>query len=67
MSSYDTILRWAKEAKVLLRQGNTAAVKNNLAWIIIQCKEDIKKEARKQKALSKAQAKQGEQSEQKTT
>lgn len=54
MSSYDFILKWAKEAKVLLRQGNTAAVKNNLSWIIQQSKEEIAKAARKEKALQKA-------------
>lgn len=49
MSSYDSILKWAKEAKVLLRQGNTAAVKTNLSMIVAQAKEEVARQKREQK------------------
>jgi len=49
MSSYDSILKWAKEAKVLLRQGNTAAVRTNLSMIVAQAKEEVARQQKENK------------------
>ena len=44
MTSYDLILKWAKEAKELLKRGDAASlagVQTNLSLIIAQTKEEI--------------------------
>jgi hypothetical protein len=49
MSSCDSILKWAKEAKVLLRQGDTAAVRTNLSMIVSQAKEEVARQKKEKK------------------
>lgn len=52
MSSYDIIIKWAKEAKVLLRkkdEASLAGVRTNLSMIISQATEEANREKRKNK------------------
>lgn len=49
MSSYNSILKWAQEAKTLLKQGNTSSTRVNLSMIISQAKEEIKKQEREER------------------
>lgn len=49
MSSYDSILKWAKEAKVLLQQDNLEAVRTNLSMIEAQAKEEVSRQKTKEK------------------
>lgn len=46
-SSYDSVLKWAKEAKALLKKGNLDGVKTNLSMIIAQAKDAIKENKKK--------------------
>ncbi len=46
MSSYDSIIKWAKEAKILLKkkdEASLAGVKTNLSMIISQAAEEALK------------------------
>lgn len=53
MNSYDSILKWAKEAKALLRQGNLDGVKTNLTMIQQQAAEETKKSKSLTKSLNR--------------
>lgn len=57
MSSYDSILKWAKEAKVLLQQDNLEAVRTNLSMIEAQAKEEVSRQKTKEKFLEQRRLK----------
>jgi hypothetical protein len=50
-SSYDSIAKWAREAKRLLRQGNLEGVKTNLAMILQQSVEEARREKSRDKRV----------------
>ena len=43
MTPYRTILKWALEAKKLLKQGKLEGVKTNLSMIAAQARDEIKR------------------------
>ena len=57
MSSYDIILKWAKDASIFLKKGEVRSAEINLMMIISQVKEEIADQKRENKKMIISQAK----------